>query len=155
MSDNVAITAGVGTTIATDDVSGTHYQYVKLVDGTADATGKIGGDASNGLDVDVTRVQGTVTTAPAVASTATLSNVNDTASSTSLVASNSSRKGLIVYNDSTSTLYLKYGTTASATSFTVKIGAAGYWEMPAPIYTGAVDGIWSADSTGAARITEL
>ena len=32
------------------------YQYVKLVDGTADSTAKIPGDATNGLDVDVTRL---------------------------------------------------------------------------------------------------
>ena len=32
------------------------YQYVKLVDGAADSTAKIGGDATNGLDVDVTRI---------------------------------------------------------------------------------------------------
>jgi hypothetical protein len=32
------------------------YQYVKLVDGTADSTAKISGDATNGLDVDVTRL---------------------------------------------------------------------------------------------------
>ena len=32
------------------------YQYVKLVDGTADSTAKIAGDATNGLDVDVTRI---------------------------------------------------------------------------------------------------
>lgn len=56
MADNVAITAGSGTNIATDDVSGVHYQYVKLVNGTLDATDKIGGDATNGLDVDVTRL---------------------------------------------------------------------------------------------------
>jgi hypothetical protein len=62
VADNVAITAGSGTTIATDDISGVHYQRVKLVDGTLDGTGAIGGDATNGLDVDVTRVQGTVTT---------------------------------------------------------------------------------------------
>ena len=37
MADNVAITAGSGTPIATDDVSGTHYQRVKITDGTADA----------------------------------------------------------------------------------------------------------------------
>lgn len=55
MADNVAITAGSGTTIATDDISGVHYQRVKLVDGTLDGTGAIGGDATNGLDVDVTR----------------------------------------------------------------------------------------------------
>ncbi len=57
MADNVAITAGSGTTIATDDISGVHYQRVKLVDGTLDGTGAIGGDATNGLDVDVARVQ--------------------------------------------------------------------------------------------------
>lgn len=38
MADNVPITAGSGTTVATDDVSGVHYQRVKIVDGTADAT---------------------------------------------------------------------------------------------------------------------
>jgi len=62
MADNVAITAGSGTSIATDEiqVSGTgtlgHAQYVKLVDGTLNGTGAIGGDAANGLDVDVTRL---------------------------------------------------------------------------------------------------
>lgn len=56
MADNVPITAGSGTDIATDDVSGAHYQYVKLADGAADSSAKIGGDATNGLDVDVTRV---------------------------------------------------------------------------------------------------
>ena len=34
MADNVAITAGSGTTIATDDVSGVHYQKVKVYAGT-------------------------------------------------------------------------------------------------------------------------
>ncbi len=56
MADNVAITAGSGTTIATDDVAGIHVQYVKLMDGTLDGSGKIAGDATNGLDVDVTRL---------------------------------------------------------------------------------------------------
>lgn len=61
MADNVAITAGSGTSISTDDVSGVHYQRVKLVDGTADSSAVIPGDATNGLDVDVTRVSGNVT----------------------------------------------------------------------------------------------
>jgi hypothetical protein len=56
MADNVTITAGSGTTIATDDVSGVHYQRVKLMDGTSDGTDGIAGTAANGLDVDVTRV---------------------------------------------------------------------------------------------------
>jgi len=56
MADNVPITAGSGTNIATDDVSGVHYQRVKLVNGTLEATDAIAGDATNGLDVDVTRL---------------------------------------------------------------------------------------------------
>lgn len=38
MADNVAITAGSGTNIATDDISSAHYQRVKISDGTADST---------------------------------------------------------------------------------------------------------------------
>ena len=57
MADNVAITEGVGTPIASDDVGGVQYQRVKLVDGTADSSALIAGDATNGLDVDVTRVK--------------------------------------------------------------------------------------------------
>lgn len=38
MADNVDITEGSGTTIKTDDVSGVHYQYVKIADGTADSS---------------------------------------------------------------------------------------------------------------------
>lgn len=53
MPDNVAITAGTGTTIATDEVavnggSLAHVQYVKLVDGTGNGTTGLKGDA-NGL----------------------------------------------------------------------------------------------------------
>lgn len=94
-------------------------------------------------------------TSSSAATTATLTNVNDTASSTTLKAAAAGRKGLIIHNDSTSALFVKYGATASASSYTVKIAADGYWEMPQPIYTGVVDGIWASDASGAARITEL
>jgi hypothetical protein len=55
MADNVAITAGSGTTIGTDEVavnggSTVHVQYVKLVDGTANGTDGIPGTTS-GLGV--------------------------------------------------------------------------------------------------------
>lgn len=60
MADNVALPALSGT-VATDDVavnggSSAQVQYVKLVDGTANGTAGLPGDASNGLDVDVTRI---------------------------------------------------------------------------------------------------
>ena len=67
MADNVAITAGAGTTIGTDEVTiGAvlqHVQRMKLVDGADGGTALIGGDATNGLDVDVTRLPA-VTTVP-------------------------------------------------------------------------------------------
>lgn len=88
------------------------------------------------------------------ASTATLSNVSGSASSVSILASNTSRLGVQVFNDSTVAMYLKYGATASATSFTVKLQPAAHWEMPSPIYTGALDGIW-VSATGSARVTEM
>ncbi len=111
-------------------------------------------DAVNGLDVDVTRVSGTVTTQAVVAGTATLANVSGSATSVTLIASNGSRKGAVIHNDSTAILYLKYGTTASTTSYTYKVPADGTFEMPAVVYTGTITGIWSS-ATGAARTTEL
>jgi hypothetical protein len=42
MADNVPITAGSGTNIATDDISGAHYQRMKLAVALADATAGIG-----------------------------------------------------------------------------------------------------------------
>ena len=91
---------------------------------------------------------------PATSATATLSNVNDTATSTTLLSSNTSRKGATIHNDSTAVLYVKFGTTASATSFTVKMAADAYYEVPFG-YTGRIDGIWASDASGAARITEM
>ena len=46
MTDNITITQGSGTNVATDDVSGVHYQRVKLVDGTLDNSTGIPGDAA-------------------------------------------------------------------------------------------------------------
>lgn len=57
MADNVAITAGSGTSIATDEiqVSGTgtlgHVQYVKLVDGTLNGTTPVGCSSAGALFV--------------------------------------------------------------------------------------------------------
>lgn len=142
MADNVNITAGSGTVIAADDIgSGVLVQRVKTTFG-ADGTA---------TDVDGTHP---LPTRAGAASTATLTNVSASASSVSLLASTAGRLGAILINDGTATLYLKYGATASTTSHTYQILPGQTWEMPAPIYTGAIDGIWSA-ANGSARITEL
>jgi hypothetical protein len=61
-------------------------------------------------------------------------------------------RGRTVFNDSTATLYLKYGVTASTTDYTVQIAPGGFFEFPLPVYPGEVDGIWSA-ANGNARTT--
>ena len=111
------------------------------------------GDTTNGLDVDVTRVGGTVTTKETRAATSSVTSVAASASSGTVLASNANRLAATVFNDSTALLYLKLGATASSTSHTVQIQPNGYYEVPG-LYTGIIDGIW-ASATGNARVTEL
>lgn len=85
--------------------------------------------------------------------TATLSNVSGSATSVTLLASNTSRKGVTIYNDSSAILYVKFGASASTTSFTIKMAADTYYEVPFG-YTGIIAGIW-ASATGSARVTEM
>lgn len=92
---------------------------------------------------------------PNTSSTATLSNVASSATSVTLLSSNAARKGMTIFNDSTQVLYVKFGTTASATSYTVQIASMGYYELPFfGLYTGRIDGIWAA-ANGNARMTEM
>ena len=88
-----------------------------------------------------------------VPATGITSNVVSSASSVTLLAANTSRFGAMIFNDSTAVLYVKLGATASATSYTVKMDAGDYFEVPYE-YTGIIDGIW-ASATGSARITEV
>ena len=55
MTDNITL-PGTGVVTAADGGTGIYYQRVKLCNGAAGATDLIGGDAANGLDVDVTRM---------------------------------------------------------------------------------------------------
>lgn len=89
------------------------------------------------------------------ASTATLTSVNGTVSSTTLLAANANRLGAIIYNDSTAILYVAYAGTASTTAYTVQVPSQALFELPTqPDYTGIITGVWAA-ANGAARVTEL
>jgi hypothetical protein len=83
---------------------------------------------------------------------ATLANVASSGTSGQIFAAVGTVVGRTVYNDSTAVLYLKFGTTASTTSYTVQIAAGGYYEFPSPTFAGRVDGIW-ASANGFARVT--
>ena len=84
--------------------------------------------------------------------TATCANVNSSATNVTLFAAAANTNGRTVYNDSTAVLYLKFGATASTTSYTTQLAAGAYYEFPQPVYDGQVDGIW-ASANGAARLT--
>lgn len=84
-----------------------------------------------------------------------LTNVSAATSSTTLLSANAARKQAMVMNDSTANLYLGLTSSAvSVTSYTVKVAAGGFYEVPWPVWTGQVTGIWDA-AAGTARITEL
>lgn len=55
MADNISVTAGSGTTIATDDTGSAHYQRIKVVDGTDGSTTAVAtGNGTNGNALRVT-----------------------------------------------------------------------------------------------------
>ena len=89
----------------------------------------------------------------AVADSASLVNVGSSTSSVTLASANAGRNGLVIVNDSTAVLYVKYGSTASSSSYTYKLGAGDIFEMSI-VYTGIVTGIW-ASVNGNARVTEI
>ena len=92
---------------------------------------------------------------PTVSSATVNAGVASAATSVTIVAANAARRGLLLVNTDANILRIKYGATATASSFTVPIPSGGYWEMPQPIYLGIIDGIWDADGSGSAFVTEL
>lgn len=111
MADNVAITAGSGTNIATDDIAGVHYQRMKLVDGTLDATTAIA--AGGGVEAGALRVT--------VASDSTgVLSVDDNGSTISI-------------DDGGSSITVDGSVTASLASGTNNIGDVDVLTVPAPL----------------------
>lgn len=127
MSNDVTITPGSGAKVATHDDGTAHHQR----------------------------------SIPGRAGTATISHVNDdTNSATLLAAASRTRAGVIVHNHSTATLFIKYASSAAvadtADGYTYKILPDQHWEMPTPIYDGAITCIWDANTgSGFAEVTEL
>lgn len=159
------------TTVATVSALGTGTTGPMKAEDVAHATGDMGIPAwgvrndnlgtTYGADQDygpiATDLNGRVMVAQKAA-TATLANVAGSATSVTLIAANSARIGATITNDSSALLYIKFGTTASTTSYTIVLAGTAsapfsYYEVPAG-FTGRIDGIWSAAS-GNARTTEI
>lgn len=162
----IIATAGGGfpPTVTSDDAAGTVGIHVLGSDGTNAqiiATNSSGHviitDGDNVITVDGTVTAnagtGTFNTKQVRSSSPSQSTVASSASNVTILASNANRLGATIYNDSSAILYLKLGSTASTTSFTIKMQAESYYEVPFN-YTGIIEGLW-ASATGNARITEL
>lgn len=95
---------------------------------------------------------GTVTATSEKSSSTTPTSISTSTTSTQVLAANSSRIEAIIVNDSAAILYLKYGTTASSSSYSVILQP--YDTLIETHYTGRIDGIL-ASGTGTARVTEI
>lgn len=171
----VPVTANAGTNLNTsllalEATQTSRAAKAQITDGTRDGTVKAASTAAVATDTAVvvalspnnspTVTQGTANTNANAwpvkevrAATGTLTNVASSATSVTLLASNASRLGAAIFNDSVEKLYVKLGATASITSFTLVLDSQCYCEIPFN-YTGLIDGIWPT-ATGTARVTEV
>jgi len=154
-SSNSRLTSSAGRKTVGSALATTAFQ----VGGTYNATPPTVADTQEvALQVDATgslKIAVAKTGAYAPVATATLSNVAASATSVTIIASNASRLRLVIHNDSTSRLRIKFGATASSTSFTYLLESYDTYESSSTnLYTGVIDGIWDT-ATGSARVTEM
>ena len=167
MADNVAITAGSGTTIAADDISGVMYQRVKIgvgADGSATDVSTSNpmpvSDASGSLTVDNAGTFAVQMT-PATSGGLTLKkSISVVATSQTVKASAGQIYFIHAINLHTATLYLKFwdagsspsiGTDATTLTFAVPAQADGNgagFNFSVPQGMPFASGIYMAATTG-------
>ena len=87
------------------------------------------------------------------ASTCTTTSVASSATNVTLLSANADRLGATLFNDSSSDVFVKFGATASSSSFNIEMGPDGYFEVPFG-YRGQIDAIWGT-ANGNMRIGEF
>ncbi|WP_375497043.1 hypothetical protein [uncultured Nostoc sp.] len=85
--------------------------------------------------------------------TSTPTTVPAATTSNTILAPNTNRIGMTIWNYSTANLYIEFGATASTSAFLARISPSGYYELPFR-YTGVISGIWDA-ANGSALVREL
>lgn len=85
------------------------------------------------------------------ATSAAITSVASSASSVQLLASNTNRVEAVITNDSTAILYIKFGTAATTSSYTISLNSGE--SLVVDKYNGIIHGVW-ASANGNARITE-
>lgn len=89
-----------------------------------------------------------------IAATATLTNITSSTSSQTVLAINTTRKGFILFNDSTANCYIAFASTSSSSSYTMYLNQKMTYQNEAIMYTGIISAIWDS-ANGFLRVTEL
>jgi hypothetical protein len=140
MADGVAVTAGSGTTILTDDTGATgHAQVIKLAISTDGSPTLIPADGANGLDVDVTRLPAPLTTTGTGTEAAALRVT---------IATDST--GVLSIDDNGASLTVDGTVTANLAAGTNNIGDVDVLTLPAPLGTAGAASIAKAEDAASA-----
>lgn len=114
-------------------------------------TSNNGADGELGQKVIIIGDRSAVVNNPSVA---TPTQVASSATSVTLLATNSTRKGATIYNGGSTTLSLSFVTPATIAGQVLPIATGGYYEVPFG-YTGPIYGIWAGSPTGNANINSF
>lgn len=162
MADNVTITNGATNwdadtnsdwTAASDDVSGVQFQKVKIDLGGDGVSSPLtaGQQAKSGsLPVTLASDEDTLSVdASSAVSSATESTHGVTTSSTEVIASNSSRKGGFLQNNSDEDVFISFGNTATSshTKLYKNGGTLSLVLDGVNVFTGAVNAIHAGSGT--------
>lgn len=90
-----------------------------------------------------------------VSSISVVTQKSVTSTVTSLLPVNVSRSGLIIYNNSTKSVYIGYDNLVTISNASIIIPSNSFWELSSPIYTGEVWAITSVGATASLNITEF
>ena len=99
-------------------------------------------------------ITNTVKTSEEILTSASGTYTPANASTVTVAASNPNRRNVVMYNNSNKAVYVKFGTGASSTDFTVKIFADDKWDVNTR-YSGVITAQWTSAGTSGIFITEV
>ena len=148
MADNLGYTTGAGATIRTNQgaVSGAHMQIIKMAVSASGVEDFIPSTVANGLLVDVSRIQGTVTVVQATAA-----NLKVDASGANVPVVNASATTLAVSAGATTPVAVRLSTGAAFID-TIPISIAGTVTVTGTV---AISGTVAATQSGTWNIATL
>jgi len=104
--------------------------------------------------VEPVTVTGSVSTTPVKCPNTTVTGFDANTTSVTVLATNTARCGATFFMDGNSRAFIKLGTGASTTDFSILLRNNGYFELPAS-YTGEVSAVFNNNANNTLRITEI